>query len=101
MEMPFLASAIESARNDGITHSKQALEAAARILNRDASSELGELSDDPRKAILNEADKWQADLILMGSHGLRGMDRFQMGSVSEAVALHAACSVEVIREKMS
>ena len=39
----------------------------------------------------------RADLIVVGSHGHRGVERFLMGSVSEGVALHAKCSVEVIR----
>lgn len=52
---------------------------------------------DPRTAILDHAKGWQADLIVLGSHGRRGLDRMLMGSVSETVAVHAQCSVEVIR----
>jgi len=48
-------------------------------------------------AILDEAAEWGADMIVVGSHGWRGFDRLMMGSVSELVALHARCSVEVIR----
>ena len=51
---------------------------------------------DPRSVILDTAEAWPADLIVLGSHGLRGFDRFLMGSVSESVAIHALCSVEVI-----
>jgi nucleotide-binding universal stress UspA family protein len=53
--------------------------------------------DRPYRVILNEAETWQADIIVVGSHGRSGFDRVIMGSVSEAVALHAKCSVEVIR----
>ncbi len=60
----------------------------------DPAAPLGE----PRSVILDEAKAWQADLIVLGSHGLRGLDRFLMGSVSDAVAVHAHCSVEVIRD---
>ena len=49
------------------------------------------------QVILDEAEKWKADVIVLGSHGRSGFDRMVMGSVSEAVALHAKCSVEVIR----
>jgi nucleotide-binding universal stress UspA family protein len=53
---------------------------------------------DPREIILDEAKTWGADLIVLGSHGYRGIDRLMLGSVSESVAMHAHCSVEVIRE---
>jgi nucleotide-binding universal stress UspA family protein len=53
------------------------------------------------QVILDEAEKWQADVIVLGSHGRSGFDRMVMGSVSEAVALHAKCSVEVIRGRHS
>jgi nucleotide-binding universal stress UspA family protein len=49
------------------------------------------------REIVMEAERWHPDLIVMGSHGRRGFDRWYMGSVSEYVALHAPCSVEVIR----
>jgi nucleotide-binding universal stress UspA family protein len=54
--------------------------------------------DTPANAILSAAEDWQADLIAIGSHGRRGFDRVVLGSVSESVAMHARCSVEVIRE---
>lgn len=47
--------------------------------------------------ILDEAEKWGADLIVLGSHGYRGFKRFLLGSVSQAVAAHAPCSVEIVR----
>jgi nucleotide-binding universal stress UspA family protein len=51
------------------------------------------------QVILDEAEKWKVDVIVLGSHGRSGFDRMVMGSVSEAVALHAKCSVEVIRRQ--
>jgi len=56
------------------------------------------LVGDAREVILEQAKDWRADLIVVGSHGYRGIDRFMLGSVSESVAMHAHCSVEVIRE---
>ena len=53
---------------------------------------------DPRFVLVEYARKWRADLVVLGSHGRRGLDRMLMGSVSESVALHAPCSVEVVRE---
>ena len=51
----------------------------------------------PEDAILDEADRWQADVIVLGSHGYGPMKRRLLGSVSQAVALHAPCSVEIVR----
>jgi nucleotide-binding universal stress UspA family protein len=52
---------------------------------------------DPRATILDRAKQWGSDLIVVGSHGSRGISRNLVGSVSEAVATHAHCTVEVIR----
>lgn len=55
------------------------------------------LSGNPKEVILEEARKWGADLIVVGSHGRRGFKRFLLGSVSETVAMNAHCSVVVVR----
>lgn len=55
--------------------------------------------DSDAREIVNEAERWNARMVVLGSHGRRGFDRFTLGSVSEHVALHAPCSVEVIRER--
>ena len=52
---------------------------------------------DPKSRIIDVANDWHADMIVLGSHGHRGLSRFLMGSVSEAVARHAHCSVEIVR----
>jgi nucleotide-binding universal stress UspA family protein len=52
---------------------------------------------EPKSKILDAAARWKADLIVMGSHGRKGSERFLMGSVSDAVARHAPCSVEIVR----
>jgi nucleotide-binding universal stress UspA family protein len=52
---------------------------------------------DARERILDCATKSHPDLILLGSHGWRGFDRLLLGSVSEAIARHANCSVEIVR----
>jgi nucleotide-binding universal stress UspA family protein len=51
----------------------------------------------PKREILDEAERWGADLIVVGSHGYGALNRFLLGSVSQAVALHAKCSVEIVR----
>ncbi len=52
---------------------------------------------DVRESIIDSAAKWRADLIVVGSHGQRGIQRFLLGSVAEFVARHAKCSVEIVR----
>lgn len=52
---------------------------------------------DPRHAILEAAREWPADVIVMGSHGRRGLDRLLLGSVAEWVVRHAPCSVDIVR----
>lgn len=94
------ASLLEELMNDSRARVRTAAESAKEIL-RHASlkilhaqpSPLG----DPRTIILDTAEMWPADLIVLGSHGRSGLDRLLMGSVSETVAVHAHCSVEVIR----
>jgi nucleotide-binding universal stress UspA family protein len=54
---------------------------------------------DPRTAIVDAADEWEADLIVVGSHGRTGLERLFMGSVAQAVVGHAHCSVEVVRRR--
>ena len=52
---------------------------------------------DVREAIVVLAAKRHADLIVLGSHGSRGVRRFLLGSVSENVARHATCSVLIVK----
>jgi nucleotide-binding universal stress UspA family protein len=54
---------------------------------------------DARHAILDDATEWGPDVIVLGSHGRTGLDRFLLGSVTESVMRHATCSVEVVRAK--
>jgi len=54
---------------------------------------------DPRTVILDHAEKLRVDLIVMGSHGRKGVDRFLIGSVSEAVTQYARCSVLIVRTR--
>jgi nucleotide-binding universal stress UspA family protein len=55
------------------------------------------LEGDPAEAILDEAERWDADLIVVGSHGYGRLKRRLLGSVSQALALHARRSVEIVR----
>ena len=49
--------------------------------------------------IIEEANRWPADIIILGTHGRRGFDRFLMGSVAEGVARIAPMPVLLVRTK--
>ena len=49
-------------------------------------------------SILSFAQEQKSDLIVMGTHGLRGFDRLMLGSVTERVMRRAICPVLVVRE---
>ena len=51
----------------------------------------------PKQILVNEAKRWKADCVFVGARGLRGIERFLLGSVSMAVTARAPCSVEVVR----
>ena len=53
----------------------------------------------PAEVILDRANRWGTDLIVVGSHGYSGLKRFLLGSVSMNVASHANCSVEIVRAR--
>src|SRR5215510_7860716 len=57
------------------------------------------LKGDPKITILDEAERWGADLIVVGTHGYNALARLWLGSVSRAVASHAKCSVEIARRR--
>jgi nucleotide-binding universal stress UspA family protein len=52
---------------------------------------------DPREALLDEAKREGADLIVLGSHGRTGLRKLVMGSVATHVVTHAPCSVLVVK----
>jgi len=56
---------------------------------------------DPRSAIVDEAENWKANLIVLGSHGYTGIKKWLLGSVAQSVVSHAPCSVEVIRRRVA
>lgn len=50
-------------------------------------------------AVANEAIRWPADLIVIGTHGRRGIRRFLLGSVAEGVIRVATTPILLIRGK--
>ena len=96
----FDAETKEKIREEAMRHAQEAIREAAEVLSGSGlktSDSLSVLTGSPKQLILEEAKNFGADLIVAGSHGRQGVERFMLGSVSEAVAAHAECSVEVIR----
>ncbi len=77
-----LESAAKRAREAGVPADTQLLEYH--------NSQVGQ-------GIVQEAQRWQADLIVMGTHGRRGVDRAMMGSDAEYVVRHAPAPVLLLR----
>lgn len=78
------------------------VEGAAGVLREGAGTSLMGISAEvvtgsPKRTIVEEAESWEADLIVVGSHGYHTWERMLLGSVSQSVAAHALCSVEIVR----
>lgn len=73
-----------------------------RNLNREAcaegvDAEFTQLAGNPGRMICELANNWSADLIIVGSRGLKGLKEMFLGSVSNYVTHHAPCSVLIAR----
>jgi nucleotide-binding universal stress UspA family protein len=54
----------------------------------------------PEQEILSIAKEWEADLIVMGTHGRSGLGRILTGSIAEYIIRHAEIPVMVIPPRM-
>jgi nucleotide-binding universal stress UspA family protein len=102
LEPPIDAAEMEALREQAMKRSQDAIQSAGQAIadaGLKTSESISVLVATPKEVILDEANAWGADLIVLGSHGRRGITRFLLGSESEAVATHAKCSVEVVRKK--
>lgn len=80
---------------------QQARESVARSAHqlRSAGFEVNTriVEAETRAGILDVASEWRADLIVLGSHGRKALQRFLLGSVAESICRHARCSVLIVR----
>jgi nucleotide-binding universal stress UspA family protein len=72
---------------------------AARIRDLGVTAEGVVRQGSAGKTIVEEAKEWDADLIILGAHGLSRLETLVMGNVARYVVNHAPCSVEVVRVK--
>lgn len=88
---------LEKMANTFVTDARVAIE---KKLNGKAKIETQVLGGSPKIEIVDEAEKWGADLIVVGSHGYGFFERMLIGSVSNAILHHAPCSVLVIKTQV-
>jgi nucleotide-binding universal stress UspA family protein len=55
------------------------------------------LEGDPKRTLLEEAERWEADSVFVGATGLHRVAQLLLGSVPAALCAQANCSVEVVR----
>ncbi len=77
-------------------HSKELINKIATKYGNDVKIETFIKNGDPKHEIIKTAEEWQAGIIVMGTHGRRGLDHFISGSLSEDVTRVAPCPVMII-----
>jgi nucleotide-binding universal stress UspA family protein len=95
---PGYAPEMAERRKERMKQAEESVNRAAQMLRNagfQVKTRVGE--GEIRSGILDVAAEWPADLIVVGSHGRTGLQRMLLGSVAEAVARHARCSVLIVR----
>jgi len=99
--VPELGVALTSTAIDGIVRDNQAAidKLAASRASRGKIGEALLRTGDPRDTILQVAEELHADLIIMGTHGRRGLSRALLGSVAEMVVRTSPVPVLTLRSR--
>jgi nucleotide-binding universal stress UspA family protein len=95
---PGYAPELAERRKERVAEAEESVGRAAQALRTagfKVTTRVGE--GEVRSGILDVAAEWGAGLIVLGSHGRTGLQRIFLGSVAEAVARHAPCSVLIAR----
>lgn len=97
--VPELGVAVTSTMIDKIVEQNQAaIDRIAERHGKDASITTELATGDARDAIIATAKRIGADLIVMGTHGRRGLSRALLGSVAETVVRTSPCAVLTLRK---
>lgn len=72
---------------------------AQQAMTAGVTAEFTQMLGQPGEKICELAHSWDADLIVIGSHGRTGWSEFFMGSVSNHVSHHAPCSVMIVHPR--
>lgn len=100
--MGVLTEYYDDANMNSLQFAEKFVAAAAEIIknkNPELAITTAVIAGVPKTVIVDEAEKFGADLIVLGSHGYGLVERLLLGSVSQSVVLHAKCSVEIVRKK--
>ncbi len=69
----------------------------AKATEAGVNTEYSQLIGNPGRTICELADNWEADLVVVGSRGLKGIKEMFLGSVSNYVTHHTPCSILIVR----
>lgn len=90
---------VAAARRKGGAKLLETAQSAARANGVELQVELLDSVGGPADQIVAYAKKWGADLIVMGTHGRRGLRRLALGSDAEMVLRSAPVPVLFVRGK--
>jgi nucleotide-binding universal stress UspA family protein len=89
---------IEAWREEGLKRGKGLVERIRPLVTEAGFTVTTAIEEgDPRFVIVEYTAQWKADLLVVGSHGPKGLGRLLVGSVAEYVVRHAHCSVLIVR----
>jgi nucleotide-binding universal stress UspA family protein len=98
-ELAIDVEAITAARRGAGEETLKAARERARQAGLEAEAALIETETPLRRvaeAIIEEASRWTAGLVVLGTHGRRGFERMMLGSVAEGVARRSAIPVVLV-----
>ena len=93
----YIDDMMQSAKKSGQRLLKRAVERAAKAGVQASGVLLETLTGPAADPIVRQAKKWGADLIVLGTHGRRGVRRLVMGSDAEQVVRNAPVPVMLVR----
>ena len=73
---------------------------AETAIEAGVSAEFVQEIGQPEHQICKSAKDWEADLIVVGSHGRKGLSELFLGSVSNYVSHHIPCDVLLVRQQV-
>jgi nucleotide-binding universal stress UspA family protein len=103
LEEPIVSSALAGQASVLLEQEQERLQEALTRLSDEVRTPSLNITTDVRLGsvaggLIEAAKDWEADLLIVGSHGTSGVERWLLGSVSEGVLQRSPCSVLVVRQ---